>query len=239
MGPDDDDWFAWEGREVMRYNSRSVITAALAILAVSGRAGAALDEWAIGLKTGTLGIGGELTTDLLPNVNLRGSVQWLDFDFEAEFDDIDYDVDVEFLNPLLMIDWYPFSGGFRVSGGILFNGTDISLDATSAASIEIGGTTYYPDEIGTLRGESDFDDIAPYVGIGFHNPLSRNGHWGFTGDVGVAFIGSPNVNLRVTGPYADDPGLQADLAKEEARIEDDLDGIRFYPVLSATLYYRF
>jgi hypothetical protein len=223
----------------MGYRSRGVVAAVMTMLAVCGRAGAALDEWALGLKTGTLGIGGELTTNLASNVNLRGSIQWFALDFEAEFDDVDYDVDVEFLNPLLLADWYPFSGGFRLSGGVLFNGTDISLDATSSESIEIGGETYSPDEIGTLRGESDFEDIAPYIGIGFHNPLSRDGHWGFTADIGVAFIGSPNVNLKVTGPFADDPGLQADLAEEEAKIEDDLDKVRFFPVLSATLYYRF
>lgn len=223
----------------MGSKSGIVLTAVAAILVACGPAGAALDEWALGLKTGTLGIGGELTTDLAPNLNLRGSIQWFDLDFDVELDDIDYDINVELFNPLLMLDWYPFQGGLRISGGVLFNGSDISLEASPSESVEIGGTTYTPDEIGSLRGESDFDDISPYVGIGFGNPLSRDGHWGFTADAGVAFIGSPNVNLRATGPFANDPALQADLAEEEREIEDDLDKIRFYPVLSMTLYYRF
>jgi len=33
--------------------------------------------------------------------------------------------------------------------------------------------------------------------------------------------------------------LLADLALEEEEIEDDLDAVRIYPVLSFTLYYRF
>ncbi len=239
LGPGFDSRFAWEGRRGMRHSLRVTLTVVVAILAVCGRAGAAFDKWALGFKTGTLGLGGELTTSLAPNVNLRGSIQWLDLDFDVEFDDIDYDVDVDFFNPLLLVDWYPFQGGFRVSGGLLFNGSDISLDATPSEAIEIGDRYYAPAEIGSLRGESDFDDIAPYVGIGFSNPLSRNGHWGFTADAGVAFIGSPNVDLRVTGPSAADPELLADLAKEEREIEDDLDKVRFYPVLSLTLYYRF
>ncbi len=105
--------------------------------------------------------------------------------------------------------------------------------------MEIGDTLYDASELGSIRGESEFEDIAPYIGIGFGNPLSSDGRWGFSADAGVAFIGSPNVNLRVTGPFADDAALLADLAEEEEEIEDDLDPLRFYPVLSFTLYYRF
>lgn len=198
-----------------------------------------MKEWAIGAKAGTLGIGGEIVTDLVPDVHLRGSFQWLDFGFDTEFDDIDYDVDVEFLNPMLVLDWYPFSGGFRISAGVLFNGSEIDLEATSDEPVEIGGTLYDPSEFGSIVGKSDFDDVAPYVGIGFGNPLSSAGRWGFTADAGVAFIGSPNVSLRATGPFADNAGLLADLAEEEEEIEDDLDHLRLYPVLSFTLYYRF
>jgi hypothetical protein len=204
-----------------------------------GRAGAALDEWALGFKSGTLGIGGELTTNLLPDVNLSAAVQWLAFDFDLEIDDVEYDVDVEFFNPLVKLDWYPFAGDFRICAGVLFNGSDVDLEATSAEPVEIGNTIYLPQEIGSIRGESDFDEIAPYVGIGFGNPLARDRGWGVTADFGVAFIGSPNVDLTITGPFAGNPLLLADLAEEEEEIEDELDKYRFYPVLALTLYYRF
>jgi len=216
-----------------------VPVAIVVVLSLSGRVGAAFDEWAIGAKAGTLGIGGELTTNLVPDVHLRGSVQWFGLGFEAEIENIDYDVDVELFNPMLVLDWYPFSGNFRISAGVLFNGSDIDLEATSDEPIEIGGTIYNPEDLGSIRGESDFDDVAPYIGIGFGNPLSSDGHWGFTTDAGVAFIGSPNVNLSVTGPFAGNAALQADLAEEEREIEDDLDAVRIYPVLSMSIYYRF
>jgi len=96
----------------------------------------------------------------------------------------------------------------------------------------------------TSRAGAAFEDWAigakaGSLGIGFGNPLSSNGHWGFMTEAGVAFIGSPNVNLRATGPFANNPALLADLAEEEREIEDDLDAIRIYPVLSMALYYRF
>ena len=91
------------------------------VLSACGNARAAFDEWAIAAKAGTLGLGGDLTTNLIPQVNLRAGVQWLGFDFDAEFGDVDYDVDLDLLHPLVMVDWYPFNGSFRVSGGVLFH----------------------------------------------------------------------------------------------------------------------
>jgi hypothetical protein len=211
----------------------------VAVALASGPAAAQFDGLAIGAKAGTLGVGGELTTTLLPQLNLRGSLQWLDLGFNATFEDVKYNTDIEFFNPMVMLDWYPFEGAFRISGGVLFNGTDITLTATPAQPVEIGGTVYFPSEVGTLRGESDFRDIAPYVGIGWGNPLSEDGHWSLNADLGVAFIGSPGVKLSATGSFASDPTFQQNLAEEEKDIEDELSKFRFYPVLSLALTYRF
>jgi hypothetical protein len=211
----------------------------VAVLLPNGRAGAALDEWALGFKSGTLGLGGELTTNLGPDMHLRGSIQWFDLSFGLEIDDIDYDVDLRLLNPMLALDWYPWSGDFRLSAGIVFNGSDLDVEATSNQPIQIGNRVYFPSDFGSLRGEGEFNDLAPYVGLGFGNPFLGDGRWGLTAEIGVAYIGSPNVSLRATGPFADNPLLLADLAEEEEEIEDELDKWRFYPVLALTLYYRF
>jgi len=209
------------------------------ILLTSSRVGAVLDDWAIGVKGGTLGLGGELTTDIVPGLNLRGGVQWFNLDFDAEFEDIDYSVDADLLNPLLLLDWYPFGGSFRLSGGVLFNQSEVDLRATPSEPVQIGGTTYLPSEVGTLRGRSDFNPVVPYVGIGWGNAVGRGKRLGLAIDLGVAFIGSPGVNLSATGPLASDPTFRAHLAQEEEDIEDDLSDFKFYPVLSLTLYYCF
>jgi len=209
------------------------------ILLSSGSAGAAFDEWAIGAKAGTLGLGGELTTDIVPQLNVRGSVQWFGLEVDRGFEDIDYELDLDLLSPLLLLDWYPFGGSFRLSGGILFNESDVGLRAMPGEPVEIGGTTYTPAEVGTLTGRSDFNRIAPYIGIGWGNAVGRSKRLGLAMDAGVAFIGSPGVNLSATGPIASDPTFQANLAEEEDEIEDDLSDFRFYPVLSLSLYYCF
>jgi hypothetical protein len=224
----------------MGYRAGVVFLAIVTILLPGGPARAALDEWALGFKAGTLGIGPELTTNLAPDLHLRGSVLWFELDVDdVEFDNIEYDASLDLLNSMLLLDWYPFAGEFRISGGVLFNGTDVSLDATPAGPVQIGNAVYLPADIGSIRGDADFDDVAPYVGIGFGRPLSSDRRWGLTADIGVAYIGSPNVDLSVTGPLADNPILLAGLAEKEEEIEDDLDNFKFYPVLALTLYYRF
>lgn len=224
----------------MGYRAGTVLLVIVAILVPDGRAAAALDEWALGFKAGTPGIGPELTTNLAPDLHLRGSGLWFELDIDdVEFDDIEYDASLDLLSALLLLDWYPFAGEFRISAGILFNGTDIDLDATPDGPIRLGNAVYLPADIGSIRGDADFDDVAPYIGIGFGRPLSSDRRWGLGADAGVAYIGSANVDLRVTGPLAGNPVLLAGLAEEEKEIEDDLDNFQFYPVLSFTLYYRF
>lgn len=223
----------------MRVKAGAIVSAVLITVLACGSARAAFDEFAIGAKTGTLGLGGDITTDLLPQVNLRGGVQWLDLGLDAQIGDVDYELDLDFLNPLVLLDWYPFKGSFRVSGGVLFNGSELHLEAKSGQSVEIDDTVYTAAQLGTLRGEVDYQPVAPYIGIGWGNQLDSKGHWGLATDLGVAFTGSPDVDLSATGPIASDPTFRAHLAREERDVQDKLDAFKIYPVLSISLYYRF
>jgi hypothetical protein len=211
----------------------------MAVLSTSDPAWALFEDWAVGPKIGTLGLGGEVTTDLIPQVNLRGSLQWLDLAFDAEFESVDYDVDLDVFNPLLVVDWHVFNDAFRISGGVLCNGPDIGLDARPNEPVEIGGTEYTPEQVGTLRGEAEYRDFSPYVGIGWGNALSPDHRWGLSIDLGVVFIGPADVELSATGPIASDPTFQARLAEEENDIEDELKDYGFYPVLCLSLFFRF
>ena len=114
----------------------------------------------------------------------------------------------------------------------------INLDSrvTSEETVEIGDDEYDWDQIGTLSGCIEIDQVAPYIGIGWGNPLTHNRRWGFTCDFGVAFINSPDVSLSATGQGA---GLAEDLAKERNEIEDDMDSFKLYPVIAVSFFYRF
>ncbi len=111
----------------------------------------------------------------------------------------------------------------------------LDLSASGTGEQEIGGVPYdWENDIGTLSGSVKIDDLAPYVGIGWGNPLTGDQRWGFTCDFGVAFAGSPDVALSATGMVA-----SADLERERRDIEDELEDFKFYPVISISFFYRF
>ncbi|MBN2128697.1 MAG: hypothetical protein JW741_04345 [Sedimentisphaerales bacterium] len=194
---------------------------------------------AIAGKAGTLGLGGELMVNVLSDVNCRFGATVLDLDLDGELADIDYDFDMDLQTFPLMLDWYPFDDSFHISAGIIINETDVGLDAELDGSITIGSTEYDAGDIGVLSGEMTVDHTVPYVGIGWGNAFGKNRRWGILTDFGVAFIGSPDVTLTATGPLATDPDFLADLAREEEDLEDDIGDFKVYPVLSASLFFRF
>ncbi len=194
---------------------------------------------AIAGRAGTLGLGGDVMINLLTDLNLRIGVGAFSFDYEDDYSDIEYDFDFDLLTFPVTLDWYPFDDKFHISGGVVFNETDVNLDSRYNGTVEIDGVTYTADEVGTLSGNVGFDNVAPYVGIGWGNAFGRSRRWGFVTDLGVAFTGSPSVALSATGTMADNATFQGHLASEEQDLEDDLEDFKFYPVFSANLYFRF
>ena len=189
-------------------------------------------------KVGTLGVGGELTTRVVSNINARVGINVLEAEFDYEVDDVDYDVGIDLLSYTAMLDWHIFDDPFRISGGVIWNNNEYDLDARPSHAVEIGGVWYSPAQVGTLKGEVDYDEVAPYVGIGWGNALDRNKRWGITCDVGVMFMQSPDVSLSANGTLAADPAFRAGLKREKDDIEDELD-LRLYPVISIGLFFRF
>lgn len=215
----------------------SVVMLLILLVLVLGGAGCAgSGGLAIAGKAGTLGLGGELATAITSDVNARFGLNALDYDFDEEFDDVEYDVDLDFSSFSALLDWHVFGGSFRVTGGLLSMDHELDLDGTPTDNVEIGGTLYSPSDVGTLSGDAEIDGVAPYIGIGWGNPLDRSRRWGLYCDLGVAFADSPDVTLSATGTV---PGLAADLAEEREEIEDDLEPFQFYPVISLGLFYRF
>ncbi len=194
---------------------------------------------AVALKFGTLGFGIELFQALKENVNGRLGLNYYHGDFDGKDDDIEYDIDVNLYSWSVLLDWYPYEGEFRVSGGFLYNGNNIEALGEPTDSITIGDTKYTPAAIGDLTYEVDFRKITPYLGIGIGNAIRKDRTLSFTLDLGIVFQGPPDVKLSANGWLASDRSFQRDLQKEEEELEDDIHGISYYPVLSFGFTYRF
>ncbi len=188
-------------------------------------------------RASTQGFGVEVTKSMIPTVNVRGGAYFFNYDLDLTKSDVKYAFDLKLRSVSLLLDVHPFpSSGFRLSGGVMFNGNKVDLVGESQGTYEIGNKTYTGAQIGSLIGKMTFRSAAPYAGIGWGN--ATKSRVGFALDLGVAFQGAPDVNLSATGPVAADPTFQAELQKEEQEIKDNVDELKYYPVVSVGLSFK-
>jgi hypothetical protein len=191
-------------------------------------------------KVGTLGLGGELTAGLLQRVNGRLGFNALSISADLSDDEDgveDVSGDLELQTVSLLLDWHPWKdGGFRLSAGAILNNNEVSLTAESDVVVQLGDSAYL---ISDLNGDVTFDDIVPYVGLGYGNAVGE-GNWHFSFDLGVMFQGEPDVSLSATALIpAQQDALNASIEQEIQDIEEDTEVFTMYPVLSFGLSYKF
>jgi hypothetical protein len=206
--------------------------AALLLLPAIGQAQSA----AVALKVGTFGPSLGVVVGASDKLNVRVDVPFLNFNYvgDEEIDDfaVDISADVKLFSVGAMADFHPFSNGFRVTGGALYNNREVRWAASSPGDQTVGDETYTAAEIGTLYGVVEMGSkIAPYLGIGFGNPLSPNKKLGFVVDLGVLYQGSPKVTMTGTG-------MIEPTAQEASKVENNLEWAKYYPGLSIGLTYK-
>lgn len=188
--------------------------------------------FAVGARAGTLGIGAEGAVSLGSRLALRGGLGLLPFEPSTTIDDIDFTLTLPKTWFNLGADLY-VGGGFRVGGGILFKSDDPELEGEITGTVEIGDETYSSAQVESLSGVLDSNDQAPYALIGFGRHTASG--VGLFLDLGVAFLGEPEVGLSASGDPAivNSSEFQAELRAEERTIEDDAGSyLKLWPILN-------
>jgi hypothetical protein len=212
-------------------NTKHIVALALAPLLFAATVTA---QVGVSGHIGTLGVGADLGIGVSRMIGLRAGVNVQPWEPKQTFEDVEFTLDLASPSYMAVIDLHPAGGSFRVTGGAVYFSREHEIRGTPTESIDIGGQSYSPTEIGTLAGTFDTKGVAPYAGIGFGRIAGRRGV-GFTLDLGVAFQGEPAVSLTASGPIASQPVFQANLAEEEQNIAEDAKAFRFYPVLTIGL----
>ncbi len=193
----------------------------------------------LGVKVSTLGIGVEVEQSFLDSFGGRIGVNYFSFSYDGTEEDIEYEFDLNLMSVSALLDWHPFQGSFKISGGVLFNNNDIDANAKRADTFKIGDTRYTAAQVGTLKGKVDFDDVSPYLGLGWDTSFGKDNSFGLTFELGAVFQGAPQVDLSADGPIAGNAVFQSELAKEEEKLQSDLDNFEIYPVIAFGFIYRF
>jgi hypothetical protein len=205
----------------------------VALVLLSAGVANADNDFGLGVKVGTLGVGLEASWKPLPYMDIRVGTSSYDYDNDGKFGNIDYDA-------VFALDQYYATANFhfpvspmRISAGIYSNGNEFLLvnDQLQDIGVYPGGL------IGTVTSKTTFEGTAPYLGIGFDFTLA--GKVGLNLDLGVLWQGDPQVTLEVDGILGQDPGFQDVLETERQALEDDMSDFKAWPVISLGFVYKF
>ncbi|MCK5851218.1 MAG: hypothetical protein KAH23_09910, partial [Kiritimatiellae bacterium] len=193
------------------------------------------------VKLGTLGYGADVTFDMTELYNFRVGFNMFSYEPDISGDDEedgpeDIQLELDWQTIAASFDLHPWENGFRFTAGLIINNNEIILTAEAGEEVEINDRSY---RVADLQGSVTFDQLAPYLGIGFGNAIDREGRWSFAMDLGVMFQGSPEVDITAHVLGGDQAALDAALEEEEKEIEDDISGLNIYPVLSFGVSFRF
>jgi hypothetical protein len=208
-------------------------------------AGAAQAQVGITADLGTTGAGFHVVVPMESNLNGRFGANYFKHDFNKTSNMVDYAVQGKLQTFDVLFDWYLLDASpFHLTGGLVYNGNraNVTGKASQLGQFTLNGHTYTTADVGVLAGSVDYRKAAPYLGIGWGNALKGNSRLSFNADLGVFYQGNPNVKLGSWGCTTSKTvcdAVVADIAAERVSLKDDLDSFKLYPVLRASLNYRF
>lgn len=184
--------------------------------------------WALGIKAGTAGYGGELSKKLSRSFDLRLGYAMLStsqsLDLEVDKRKLAVTADVALGIPSAKLDWHPGAASFRFTFGAGLPNNNIGVTGKLKETFTYGEIVVSPEEIGTFAMDIKWNAVAPYVGIGFGRNVPKK-RVSFTIDMGSYYIGSPSVKLNPTG-------MLSPTADQQSVMEGNMVDYKWHPVLN-------
>jgi hypothetical protein len=212
----------------------------------------------VDVKLGSTGIGFDIATPLARKFNLRVGGNFFKYNTSITENFVTYGGDIQLATAGINLDWFPFGGGFRVSGGLTgYNGNELTGSATlnPNQSFTINDVTYYTSATNPLHASATLHlgkKVGPTFGIGWGNIVPRkvNKHFSFPVELGFVYVGYPTVDLSFVGSTCDahgaacqdvanNPNFQQDLAAQKSKYQNQIDALRFYPIATIGFGYKF
>jgi hypothetical protein len=212
-------------------SKKYVALAALATLALSAQAGDIYGG--VGFPGLTLGY----AQGIAPNVGLRAEYAGgLNVSRNGERDGIDFNGKLKAQSASALVDYFPGSSGFRITGGVNFNDTKVTLTSTGGVATINGKPVSLVGEFFDLEVKQP--SVTPYLGLGYgFKPDAKQTGWGFYADAGLMFGRfHTTTNTSLVGKQ----GItQADVDAQTATVRDDVSKLSVFPKLAVGVTYRF
>jgi hypothetical protein len=218
----------------------------------SGRFGA-------GFRLSSLGLGGEVAVRVTHSSNVRGGFNFFSYSRAYDNHGIHYAANLHWASAEAHYDWFPFAHSLHLSPGLIAyndNHVDASASVPSGQTFTLNGVSYQSDPTGTnpVNGTAklSFNKVDPTIMVGLGNLVPRNGkHFTINIEGGIAFSGSPKIALNLAGiacptnppgpcqNVATNSSIQSNVKAEQTSISNDLSPLKYYPLISMTIGYRF
>lgn len=197
----------------------------------SGTTVAPKGKFAISPKLSTLGVGIEGMYAIRPNVVLRANVQGAPALSSKEkvnvgaLGNVDHKKKLNLFSTGLFVDYHPMSNGLALSVGALYNRNNLE-------------TKYDLNGVSTgVSSRIRYAPIAPAALVRYDATFTRDNSWGFTAEAGVMYQGTPRVKISdASGTFS---AAQLNAIKDAVKKREDKNIMRFYPIVSAGVTYRF
>jgi len=209
-------------------------------------------------RVGTGGIGLDIATAISQKLNIRVGADF--FSYTTSFQDQGANVNLrlKLLSGHAALDWFPFSGRFRVSPLVVFgNNTRIrgTVLVPAGSTITLAGGDYTSSHQDPLHGSATIDvaRVSPGLSVGLGNMVPRaRGRLSFPFEAGFYYAGQPRLKVNFSGSACDpsepeaigcqsvseDPGFQRDLRAFTARNANNLSYASLVPIVSVGCSWR-
>lgn len=201
----------------------------------------------ISVGASTLGFGVQVATPIVPGtLDIALGINHFSYNRSGTYTKnnsaIPYNGTLRLQTIPVLLDYFPFHGVFRLTGGVMVNQNDFNLVANGGnGTYKIDGYQYTASGDSTFTEQVKWRRFAPYLGIGWGSKAARHTGFSMGFDLGVLYTDSPAVTMSASGyvPAAGAPTLQTAVAAEQAKANQSASSLRFWPMIGIRVGYDF
>jgi len=200
------------------------------------------NKLALGAKVGTAGFGVEGRIPVTESLYGRFGVNYFHYSHALDKGALNYKGKLTLLTVPLMLDYHPFEGsGFRLSGGIAYNGNKVSATALPNKSVTLNNHTYTAADLGSVKATLTLGQkVVPVISLGYDNSFVSDSAWSFNAEAGFMYLGTSKVRVSANGVGASNQSLINDLNQDANKsLKQVKNYLRFFPVVSLGFKYNF
>ena len=224
--------------------SRALIAGSVLACGISGVTPALARPVNLSVGVSTLGLGVQVSTPIIPgSLDLALGINRYSYNRNGSYtsggSDIPYHGNARLQTIPVLLNYYPFHGVFRVTGGVMFDQNQFTLNASGGnGTYTINNDTYTTQQVGTFTGKVAWKRVAPYLGIGWGSKAARATGFSMGFDLGVLFTGSPQVTFSASGSSTN-AQLASDVAAAQASANQKASSYKLWPVIGVRIGYDF